>query len=121
MENSRRSFLKIAGISALGVGFTKPVLDAFASSDAHGEKQKAKTMHGKNAKRAEHWGMVIDTRRFRSERDFEPIIEACHEIHNVPDFSALPEKIRKRHEIMWIWRAIIHAAVDSMKAHRLLN
>ncbi len=99
MENSRRNFLKIAGISALGIGFTTPVLDAYASSDTHGEKSKAKTMHGKNAKRAEHWGMVIDTRRFKSKEDLEPIMEVCHEIHNVPDFSSLPEKIKKRHAL----------------------
>ncbi len=103
MENSRRSFLKIAGISAMSVGFTAPVLDAFASSDAHGGKSEAKTKHGKNAKKAEHWGMVVDTRMFHSEKDIEPIVEACHEIHNVPDFSDVPEKIRKRHEIKWIW------------------
>jgi hypothetical protein len=32
MKNSRRNFLKIAGISALGLG-AKPVFDAFASSE----------------------------------------------------------------------------------------
>ncbi len=100
MENSRRSFLKIAGISALGIGFTTPVLDAYASSDAHG---KPKTMHGKDAKTATRWGMVIDSRRLRSEKDIEPIVDACHEIHNVPDFSGLPEKVKIRHEIKWIW------------------
>ena len=33
MESSRRKFLKVAGISAVGMGIgTKPVLDAFAAS-----------------------------------------------------------------------------------------
>ncbi|MDL1967431.1 MAG: twin-arginine translocation signal domain-containing protein, partial [Deltaproteobacteria bacterium] len=39
MGNSRRSFLKVAGITALGIG-TKPVLDVFASSGGHGEDPK---------------------------------------------------------------------------------
>lgn len=101
MENSRRNFLKIFGISALGAaGFTAPVLDAYASSGEHSEPE---TMHGENARIAEHWGMVIDTRRFHSEKQLEPIITACHKAHNVPDFSELSEKVFKRHEIKWIW------------------
>jgi hypothetical protein len=35
MEDSRRRFLKIAGIAALGMG-TAPVIDAVAASGGHG-------------------------------------------------------------------------------------
>ena len=42
MENSRRTFLKIAGISALGLS-AKPVLNAFAVSE-HGEKKEAQVL-----------------------------------------------------------------------------
>ena len=41
--------------------------------------------------------MVIDTRKFKSEADVEPLIEACHTIHNVPKIDF------KRWEIKWIW------------------
>jgi molybdopterin-containing oxidoreductase family iron-sulfur binding subunit len=41
--------------------------------------------------------MVIDTRRFESAEDLEPLIEACHSIHNVPKLE------NKHHEIKWIW------------------
>jgi len=95
MENSRRSFLKLAGISALGLG-TKPVLNAFASEE-HGEKHEAKIQQKPEAFKAKRWVMVIDTRKFESEEDFKPIIEACHKIHNVPEHTT------KRHEIDWIW------------------
>jgi len=95
MESSRRSFLKIAGVSALGIG-TKPVLDTFASAPP-GEEAKPKSMKGKDALAAKRWAIVIDTRKFESEADFEPIIEACHSIHNVPELD------NKRHEIKWIW------------------
>jgi molybdopterin-containing oxidoreductase family iron-sulfur binding subunit len=93
MESSRRSFLKIAGISALGLG-ARPVLDVLASS---GETAKPKTMKGENALSAKRWGMVIDTREFQSEEDLKPMIEVCNKIHNVPEFE------NPRHEIKWIW------------------
>ena len=93
MESSRRRFLKIAGISALGLG-AKPVLDVMASS---GETAKPETMKGENALSARRWGMVIDTRKLQSAEDLEPMIEVCNKIHNVPKFE------NPRHEIMWIW------------------
>jgi Fe-S-cluster-containing dehydrogenase component len=96
MEKSRRSFLKIAGVSALGIG-AKPVLNVFASSGEHEKEAKPETYKGKNARIAKHWGMVINTRKIGSEADLERITEACHRAHNVP------ELVNKRHEIKWIW------------------
>jgi len=96
MESSRRSFLKIAGISALGLG-ARPVLDVFAASGGQGETPQAQTMKGEAALTAKRWGMVIDTRKIESEGDLEPMIEVCHKIHNVPKLE------NKRHEIKWIW------------------
>jgi Fe-S-cluster-containing dehydrogenase component len=93
MKSSRRRFLKIAGISALGLG-VKPVLDVMASS---GETAKPETIKGENALSARRWGMVIDTRKLKSEEDLRPMIEVCNKIHNVPKFD------NPRHEIMWIW------------------
>ena len=95
MESSRRSFLKIAGISALGLG-AKPVLDVFASTEEHAAS-KPETKKGEDALKAKRWALVIDTRKFKSEKDLEPMIEACHKIHNVPRLE------NKRHEIKWIW------------------
>ncbi len=96
MENSRRTFLKIAGISALGLS-AKPVFNAFAVSEEHGEKKEAKVIPKKGALTAKRWAMVINTTKFKSAKDLEPIIEACHKIHNIPVFE------NKRHEIKWIW------------------
>jgi Fe-S-cluster-containing dehydrogenase component len=93
MESSRRSFLKIAGISALGIG-AKPVLDVLASS---GEAAAPITMKREDALTAKRWGMVIDTRKLQSEEDLEPMIEVCDKIHNIPKFED------PRHEIKWIW------------------
>ncbi len=81
MESSRRTFLKLAGISALGLG-AKPVLDALAASG--GGQGKPMVMQGEDALIAKRWALVIDTRKFEPEEDLEPMIEVCHKIHNVP-------------------------------------
>lgn len=111
MENSRRTFLKIAGISALGLS-AKPVFNAFAVSEEHGEKKEAKVIPQKGALTAKRWAMVIDTTKFKSAKDLEPIIEACNKIHNIPVFE------NKRHEIKWIWEEEFkHAFPDLENEH----
>ena len=58
--------------------------------------------------------MVIDTRKIESSNDLEPIIEACHKIHNVPHHK------NKKHEIKWIWEEEYkHAFPD--KENKYLN
>lgn len=118
MERSRRSFLKVAGISALGAGAvgTGPVLNALAAGGGHGgaEKKTIRMMPAENALHAARWGMVIDTRKLKSRRDVEPLIEACHEVHNVPDMP------NKNHEIKWIWETEFKHAFPG-KESPLLN
>jgi len=101
MKNSRRNFLKIAGISALGLG-AKPVFNAFASSEGTSSEGTSsegqeKTRQGESAVTGKRWGMVVDTRKVHSSHDLEPMIEACHSIHNVPEIP------NRNHEIKWIW------------------
>jgi len=111
MENSRRTFLKIAGISALGLS-AKPVFNAFAVSEEHGGKKEARVITKKGALTAKRWAMVIDTTKFKSAKDLEPIIEACHKIHNIPVLE------NKRHEIKWIWEEEFkHAFPDLENEH----
>ena len=112
MEDSRRRFLKLAGVSALGLT-TRPVLNAFAAGggdDAPGVVVKK----GKDALKAKQWAMVIDTRKFESGEDLEPIIEACDNIHNIPKFE------NKDHEIKWIWEEHFHNAFPE-KAQKYLS
>ena len=111
MENSRRTFLKIAGISALGLS-AKPVFNAFAVSEEHGEKKEAKVIPKKGALTAKRWAMVINTTKFKSTKDLDPIIKACHKIHNIPVLE------NKRHEIKWIWQEEFkHAFPDLENEH----
>ena len=111
MESSRRSFLKIAGATALGIG-AKPVLDAVASAP-QGAEAEPKHTKGDSALTAKRWGIVIDTRKFESEADLEPIIEACHSIHNVPEFE------NKRHEIKCLLAWLAHTY--TMASHQWLS
>ena len=113
MENSRRNFLKIAGFSALGVG-TRPVLDAFAKEEAQATLPEYQIKKGPEALTARQWAMVVDTRKFESSADLEPLVEACHKIHNVPKFE------NKRHEIKWIWAEDYHNAFP-MKAAKFVS
>ena len=95
MDSSRRRILQLLGLSSLALT-ARPVFNAFAKEE-HAEKPKAMLKDNENALKAKQWALVIDTRQFESEADLEPLMEACHKIHNVPHLS------EKRHEIKWIW------------------
>jgi molybdopterin-containing oxidoreductase family iron-sulfur binding subunit len=101
MNNSRRRFVKIAGIAALGLG-AQPALKTIAPAAEHGP-QPLVQKHGE-ALKAEQWAMVIDTTRFSSPEELEPMIEACHKVHNVPHLE------NKLHKIKWIWETHYHNA-----------
>lgn len=83
MIKSRRSFLKVAGIAAIGMG-AAPVMN-LAASDSLGSAQP-KMEKNEEAMHAERWGMVIDTSKL-TEEVAEAVKEACHKAHNVPDFT----------------------------------
>lgn len=117
MGSSRRSFLKIAGISALGLGI-KPVVDLFASPGSEGsygkEVMPADMIPHPDALVAGRWAMVIDTRILKSARRLRPLIEVCHRVHNVPELED------ERHAIDWIWHERFkHAFPD--KKHEFVS
>ena len=112
MKNSRRRFLQIAGVSALGLG-AKPVLNAFASEGSKGPGYHI--AQGEDAMTAKQWAMVIDTRKLQTAEALEPIIEACNKIHNIP--TAIENK---NQEIKWIWEAHYHNAFTD-KTNNFLN
>ncbi len=113
MKKSRRSFLKVAGIAAIGMG-AAPAM-TFAVSESKGPV-KSKNEHVSTAHR---WGMVIDTTKL-SDEVAEACIEACHKHHNVPDFDlevdeekypkAKKYPVNHKQEIKWIWEEKFHYA-----------
>ncbi|MBW2710109.1 MAG: twin-arginine translocation signal domain-containing protein, partial [Deltaproteobacteria bacterium] len=86
MKKSRRSFLKAAGVTALGIG-AAPAIKAVASSGSVAAPVKTKKAEALTAKR---WGMVIDTNKLTDEVA-ENIVHACRKAHNVPDFDHEPD------------------------------
>ncbi len=89
MDN-RREFLKLAGLSALGVagaGSLKLATDAHATTAASSAPAGSKRL-----------AMVIDLRKFGADGELaKRCAEACHRVHNVPDFE------RPKDQIEWIW------------------
>jgi len=104
MENSRRSFLKIAGVTAAGLSL-KPVTDVLASG---GHQTKSSPIgdvsKGKDVLTAKRWAMVIDVKKMAHDGTAHKCIEACHKLHNVPKLT------NKRHEIKWVWEEEFHHA-----------
>jgi len=89
MKQTRRDFLRVAGLTAFALGSASVMPEAVRA--AEGTYIPSPTQP--NAKR---WAMVIDTRRFTKPQDFQTVIDACHKAHNVPD-------IKGPQEIKWLW------------------
>ncbi|MDL2316356.1 4Fe-4S dicluster domain-containing protein [Desulfovibrio sp. OttesenSCG-928-A18] len=103
MKRSRRQFLKVASLSFLGLAGARflPGVAGAATPNAVGDKafssQPAIYRSAGKAKKAVHWGMVIDTRAFAKEPvKFQQVIDACHKYHNVPSIDG-------KKEVKWIW------------------
>ncbi len=90
MNTSRRSFLKVASLTAFALG-TLPTTTLHATQKTPGTYKKSK-----KALLAKRWAMVIDTRAFTTDEDFQKIIDACHYAHNVPNITG-------NQDIKWIW------------------
>lgn len=93
MSINRRQFLKIAGISTLvGLGGISAVSTLSRNGlEASQVTRDPKALVGKR------WAMVVDIRKFKTEGDYKRVVDACHRIHNVPDFG------NPKDEIKWIW------------------
>ncbi|CAB1076951.1 4Fe-4S ferredoxin [Alkalispirochaeta odontotermitis] len=108
MDSSRRHILQLLGFSSLALA-AKPDFNALAV-EGKAEKAKPVLKENDNALKAKQWAMVIDTRKFHSEKDLEPLIEVCHKIHNVPHLT------NQRHEIKWLWDTHYHNAFPGKAA-----
>lgn len=93
MSINRRQFLKIAGISSiLGLGTA-----AVNGGLLKGKLEAASVQPPPEGLTAKRWGMVVDMSKFKTPEDHKRVVDACHSIHNVPDFG------NPKDEIKWIW------------------
>ena len=92
MEESRRSFLKLGGLCALGLG-ALPVVDALGKTDLPKVINDPKALVGKR------WAMVVDMKKCweKGKPGCKDCILACHVTHNVPDIESTKE------EVKWLW------------------
>jgi Fe-S-cluster-containing dehydrogenase component len=92
MEESRRSFLKLGGLCALGLG-ALPVVDALGKTDLPKVMADPKALVGKR------WAMVVDMGKCweKGKPGCQDCILACHVTHNVPDIGTTKE------EVKWLW------------------
>ncbi len=106
MDQKRRNFLKVAGISTLaGLGATTGLgrlvdgaQSALASTGEAAAQQGAAEQAASTAPCANRYGMLVDVRKFREDPSLgERVVRACHQAHNVPKFE------EKKDEIKWIW------------------
>lgn len=104
MGIDRRSFLKIVGLSALGVSSGAwEVLQPGEVDAAHGH---AAAEHVEKA--ATRWAMVVDMRRCKDEKGCTKCIDACRLVHNIPVID------NPKREVKWIWKEEYeHAFPDS--------
>ncbi len=108
MNANRRQFLKVASLSAMALSSGMATLCA---SEALAQIAPGKYEKGEKARKAKRWAMVIDTRKFSSEKDYAPLIEACHKAHNVPNIPG--DK-----NIKWFWLdSYEHTFPDDMNEH----
>jgi Fe-S-cluster-containing dehydrogenase component len=92
MDINRREFLKIAGAStAIGLLGGWKAVELLAPGEV-----EAEYLQNPKALTAERWAMVVDTKKMNQETA-NKCIEACHQIHNVPDIGD------PKREIKWIW------------------
>ncbi|MBI9112034.1 sulfate reduction electron transfer complex DsrMKJOP subunit DsrO [Maridesulfovibrio ferrireducens] len=93
MKQSRRNFLKFAGLSAAGLCLAPTAAALASGGGGHG---KAHAVVNANSKHAKRWAMVIDTRKLNTDEAINALAEVCHHIHNVP---TIPGK----QDIKWLW------------------
>src|SRR3989338_8411258 len=87
METNRRQFLKILGISTLSGLGSIPAIWALTPNSELQTPNSGK-----------RWAMVVDMKKFKTEDDYKKCIDACHSVHNVPDFG------NPKDEVKWIWK-----------------
>ncbi len=99
MKSSRRDFLKLAAVSAMGIGAGR--LGFLGDAPAHAG-QVPGVANFEAGLTAKHWGMAIFTEKMTPEL-IATCRAACHTEHNVPD-------IKGPKEIKWFWGASFEAA-----------
>ncbi len=99
MDKTRRSFIQLAGITAL----------AASGSKALAADQPPETLPPENPLTGNRWAMVIDLKKCQKQNGCTACSDACHYVHNVPDIPI------ERQEVKWIWKEDFKAAFPNQE------
>ncbi|WP_027189804.1 sulfate reduction electron transfer complex DsrMKJOP subunit DsrO [Fundidesulfovibrio putealis] len=110
MQSSRRDFLKLAGVSALGLSAGTL---GFLGEGAQAADALPNATNFAKPITAKRWAMVIDTAKF-DDALIAKVIDSCHTAHNVP---TIPGK----QEIKWIWTEEFHGTFTSERPVHLAD
>ena len=106
MSASRRKFLKLAGLTALGWSVCPSLLRA-STNEVFGDRAEGKPLHAKR------WAMAVDTKAL-DEKTMQKCVDVCHKIHNVPEIDS-------EEEIKWIWAAPFEHVFPGQMHSRLME
>ena len=90
MKVTRRKFLKLGGITVLALA-VKPTIDILGGFNPAGASTTGGVLVGKR------WAMGVDLKACSANDGCRDCIDACHLIHNVPDFN------NPKDEVKWLW------------------
>ncbi len=100
MGIGRRGFIKIAGLTTItGLLGNKSI---FA-------ERLQEVAPGKEAMVGKRWAMVVDISKCLKEKGCTDCIQACNQVHNVPDFD------NPKDEIKWIWKESFEHAFEEQE------
>ncbi|MDA8164530.1 MAG: 4Fe-4S dicluster domain-containing protein [Desulfobacteraceae bacterium] len=103
MDSQRRKFLKMAGLTAVA-GMGAPAINMLLKGEVRASETEASTAPALPTKSVKRLGMVVDVNKFGANPGLaQKCVEACHSIHNVPDFRNPDGSIDKKDEVKWIW------------------
>ena len=90
MELTRRTLLKVGGLTLLGL-CAKPGWEILSAID------RPEPLPASGPFANKKWAMAVDLKRCWAKEECRDCIDVCHRIHNVPDMGSLKE------EIKWLW------------------
>ena len=110
MNESRRNFLRAAGITILGVGGAAPVVASRLGRSQHEPAPEAS--HG------QRYALAIDTTKCASaENCGKACMAECHRLHNVPEVVHENGSVDHEEEIKWIWEEHVEHALHEHVSH----
>lgn len=111
MSADRRKFLKLAGLTALGLAGGKAA-DLLADDSLEvipPDTLPALSLEPGKPLVGKRWAMVVDLHKCAAEGNCDKCMRACHVSHNVPEFP------NKKDEIKWIWKESFHHAFHEVE------